>query len=290
MNAPPVRLMETPRDAFQGIRGFIPTAEKIAHVGLLVEAGIQYIDFGSFVSPRAVPQMRDSEAVLQALAPRSDLYLCAIVVNQKGLDRATAAGRLNAVGFPFSLSDTFQRRNTGAGIDATWAVFSSLLRGTEAAGMDLLLYVSMAFGNPYGETWSVQLLEEFVGRCCAEGARAVYLADTTSEAGPDRVREAMESCARSFPSVDWGVHLHSDARGWGDKLAAALDAGARRVDSAVHGMGGCPFARSGLVGNLPTEGVVDWLESRGIRTGVDKALLERCVRSARRIEETYGTC
>ena len=290
MSGPRIVLMETPRDAFQGIREFIPTEEKIAHISLLAEAGFRCIDFGSFVSPRAVPQMRDSEAVLQALAPLSDLYLCAVVVNEKGLDRALAGGRVNAVGFPFSVSDTFQRRNTGKGIDATWGIFSSLVREAHAAGKDFLLYVSMAFGNPYGEPWSLQNLEAFVSRCCESGLRTVYLADTTSEADPDCVREVMGHCSRHFPAVEWGVHLHSDSLGWPQKLSAALDAGARRVDSAVLGLGGCPFARNSLVGNIPSEGVVEWLESHGIPTGVNRLLLARCVENARHIAETYGAC
>jgi hydroxymethylglutaryl-CoA lyase len=286
---PGVVLMETTRDAFQGIQRFIPTEEKIAHIETLVSAGFRRIDFGSFVSPRAVPQMSDSEAVLAALAPHSDLHLAALVVNLKGLARALSSGRLNALGFPFSVSDTFLLRNTGKGIDATWPLVPTLVRATSDAGIELLLYLSMAFGNPYGEPWSLPILEQCVRRCSEAGVRIVYLADTTSEATPAQIRDAVRRCRELFPSVDLGVHLHSDPSQWQPKLEAALDAGATRVDSAMLGMGGCPFARNELVGNVPSEGVIDLLESRGVGTGVERSLLPLCRQSAARILEAYGT-
>ncbi|HEY2933476.1 MAG TPA: hydroxymethylglutaryl-CoA lyase [Acidobacteriota bacterium] len=281
-------LVETPRDAFQGIRGFIPTDEKIAHIRKLIAAGFHRIDFGSFVSPQAVPQMQDSEDVLKSIQDAAGLYLIVIIANERGLQRALAAGRVNAVGFPFSISNTFQLRNTHRSIEDTWPLMTRLAEQCRASGLDFIIYVSMAFGNPYADPWSAGDVVEFLRKLGDAGAKIVYLADTTSEATAARIRSLVTRCRSEFPDLELGVHLHSDPAGWTEKLAAALDAGISRVDSAMAGMGGCPFARSGLVGNIPTEGVVSLLQSRGISLAIDPAALQDCVRSARRIMERYG--
>ncbi|HEY3132461.1 MAG TPA: hydroxymethylglutaryl-CoA lyase [Acidobacteriota bacterium] len=289
ISVPKVVLVETPRDAFQGIRDLIPTAEKIAHITRLIDAGCRCIDFGSFVSPKAVPQMRDSEAVLEAIGRHPSLTLIAIIANQRGLDRAIATGKVDAVGFPFSISDTFQMRNTHKSIEETWPIVEDLARCSESQRIAFILYLSMAFGNPYGDSWSARAVIDFVRRLDDLGVRVVSLADTTAEANPAQISELAGRCRSEFPDLELGIHLHSDASGWPAKLTAALECGIQRVDSAVAGMGGCPFARKELVGNIPTEGVVDLLESRGIPTGIDRVKLLSCVESARHIMELYGT-
>ncbi|MBI3940700.1 MAG: hydroxymethylglutaryl-CoA lyase [Acidobacteria bacterium] len=285
---PGIVLVETPRDAFQGIGRLIPTAEKIAHIEKLIAAGFRQIDIGSFVSPRAVPQMQDSEAVLQAITPGRNLFLIAIIANERGLERAAATGKINAVGFPFSISDSFQLQNTHRAIAQTWPIVEALVRRCEALQMDFILYLSMAFGNPYADPWTADRVVEFLRRLVEKGVRNFSLADTTSEADPGRIRQVVALCRKAFPDLQLGIHLHSDPAGWRAKLAAALEAGACRVDSAVGGMGGCPFAGKELVGNLPSEGVVELLESRGVATGIDQGRLQLCVESARRIMEQYG--
>ncbi len=289
MNRSKVLLVETPRDAFQGIRDFIPTAEKIAHIERLIDAGFRCIDFGSFVSPKAVPQMQDSEAVLEAIGHHPDLTLIAIIANERGLDRAVATGKVHTVGFPFSISDTFQVRNTRKSIEETWPVVENLVRESASHRIGFIIYLSMAFGNPYGDPWSAPMVVDFVRRLKDIGVRIVSLADTTSEASAAEIRDLVGRCRSEFPDLEWGIHLHSDPSGWPEKLASALDCAIQRVDSATAGMGGCPFARNDLVGNIPTEGVVDLLGSRGFSTGIDRAKLRFCVESARRLMELYGT-
>ena len=284
----PIFLVESPRDAFQGIRSFIPTEEKIRHIRKLIAAGFRRIDFGSFVSPQAVPQMRDSETVLKSIEDLAELYLIAIIVNERGLQRATEAGRVNAVGFPFSVSNTFQLRNTKKSVQDTWPLVARLVGQCRLAGLDFIVYISMAFGNPYGDPWAEGDVVEFLRKLRDSGAKIVYLADTTSEATAEQIRRLVTRCLSEFPELELGIHLHSDPAGWERKLTAALESGISRIDSAVAGMGGCPFARSELVGNIPTEGVVSLLQSRGISLEIDASALPGCVQSARRIMELYG--
>lgn len=256
-----VTLVECPRDSWQGFARFVPTAEKVAYLRILIDTGFTHIDFGSFVSPKAVPQMRDTEEVWAAIREQAaGKYFIAIIANERGLDRALAVGGLPAVGYPFSISETFQRNNTGATIAESWRVLESLQRRASAAGMELNVYLSMAFGNPYGEPWSVALVADALARVRDLGVRIVMLSDTVGRAQPEQIREIFTAGKTRCPELSLGAHLHASPAKWRDNIAAALDAGCTRIDSALGGIGGCPFAQDELVGNVPTEGVRELLE------------------------------
>jgi hydroxymethylglutaryl-CoA lyase len=256
-----VTQVECPRDSWQGFSRVIPTAEKVTYLKQLVTAGFTHIDFASFVSPKEVPQMRDAEQVWTAL--RDDargVYAIAIVVNARGLDRALAVGGIPAVGYPLSLSSEFQRRNTGMTMEEAWSVLGSLRRRTSDAGIDLNVYLSMGFGNPYGEPWSVAHLVDTLARVRDSGVSIVMLADTIGCATAPQIKDLFTVCRSRCPDVAVGAHFHAAPDRWRANVEAALEAGCERIDSALGGIGGCPFAQDALVGNVPTEGVWNLLE------------------------------
>jgi hydroxymethylglutaryl-CoA lyase len=237
-----------------------PTGEKLAYLRRLLQAGFTHIDFTSFVSPREVPQMRDAEDVWKGI--RDDargLYGIAIVVNQRGLDRARALGGIPAVGYPLSLSAEFERRNVNMTLDQGWAFLGSLHRQTESEGMDLNVYLSMGFGNPYGDPWSVPIVVRALERVRDLGVRIVMLADTIGTATPHQIQDVFAACSASCPEVSLGAHFHASPGEWRANVDAAIAAGCVRIDSALGGIGGCPFAQDALVGNVPTEGVWELL-------------------------------
>ncbi len=242
-----VVLVECPRDSWQGFARFIPTEEKIAYLCHLIEAGFTHIDFGSFVSPKAVPQMKDTEEVWAGLRGRAGHFI-AIIANERGLDRALAVG-VKTVAYPLSLSETFQKSNTGKNIAESWAVVESL---ADRAG-ELDVHLSMGFGNPYGESWSVALVQEAVARLRDLGVNTILLADTVGCATPEQIREVFARCPGT------GAHFHASPTQWRANVEAALESGCTRIDSALGGIGGCPFAQNELVGNVPTEGVLELL-------------------------------
>jgi|ERR1043165_306805 hydroxymethylglutaryl-CoA lyase len=285
-----VTLVETPRDAFQGLTRFIPTAEKIRYIEALLEAGFQHIDLGSFVSPKAVPQMADSEAIFAAFAGRPGLERIAIVVNEQGARRACAAPGVDTLGFPFSLSDRFQKSNTGKTIEQTWAVLQSIL--SEAARHDkaFILYLSMAFGTRYSDgEWSHEGLLAFIQMLAmVSGVQHISLADTVAVAKPAQVARAFKLARREFPGIEFSAHFHGTSRNWMRCIDAALDAGCRRFDCAAGGLGGCPFACDELIANIPSEKLVARLEGRGFRTGVDLGKIQRCAKGAREFQARYA--
>lgn len=280
-------LVETPRDAFQGLPLFIPTTEKILYIRSLLSAGFRHLDFGSFVSPKAVPQMADSLQVWEAIR-RPDAYFIAIVANERGLDRAIEASGIAAVGFPFSLANAFQKNNTNRSIAETWPIVGRMVRRCRPSGIDLILYLSMAFGNPDGEPWSLQLLLAFIERLGDLGIQTVSLADTTGVADPKQVREVFEAASSRFKELEFGAHFHSRLDRWDENIRAAYAAGCRRFDSATAGLGGCPFAQDQLVGNIPTELLVEWLERCGEKTGIDRKQLRTCAQKAQELQLRYG--
>lgn len=253
--------VECPRDSWQGFSRFIPTDEKIAYHRRLVAAGFRNIDFGSFVSPKAVPQMKDTEEVFAGIRDLPGHFI-AIVANERGLDRALAAGVI-AVAYPFSISETFQRNNTGKSIAESWPVLEAIAHRAP----ELDVHLSMGFGNPYGEPWSIDVVRDFAGRVRDLGAKSVLIADTVGRANPDQIRQVFAACPGT------GAHLHASPVKWRANVEAALEAGCTRIDSAMAGIGGCPFAQDELVGNVPTEGLRD----------VDPAL----VAEAKRLFENY---
>jgi hydroxymethylglutaryl-CoA lyase len=267
-----VTLIECPRDAWQGLSGQIPTELKTRYLRALIDAGFKHIDGVSFVSPKAVPQMADSEKVLEQIAVPSDVEIIGIVVNEKGAERALATQAVSTVGFPCSVSETFLRKNQNQTLDECYKVLESIKRKADDTGLSTVAYISMAFGNPYGDRWDETKVREALDRLVSLGIPSVSLADTVGVAGPDLIRGVFESVTSQYPDCDIGVHLHSAPALAESKVLAAYDAGCRRFDSAIGGLGGCPFAQSALVGNIPTERLLGALKQRGVNLPVSKAL------------------
>jgi hydroxymethylglutaryl-CoA lyase len=260
----PVKLIECPRDAWQGLPRQIPTALKVQYLGALIGAGFKNIDAVSFVSPKAVPQMSDSEQVLEQLDPANDVEIIGIVVNEKGADRAIATRRVTTLGYPCSISPTFLRRNQNQSPQENFETLSAIKRRADNADVDLVVYVSMAFGNPYRDPWNENELAETVSRIDAIGIRSISLADTVGLADAKLIEKVVGAALKAQPDCEIGVHLHSTPAEAIAKILAAYDAGCRRFDSAIGGLGGCPFAQNALVGNIPTESVIAALKQRGV--------------------------
>lgn len=266
-----VTLIECPRDAWQGLSRQIPTELKTRYLRALIEAGFKHIDAVSFVSPKAVPQMSDSEKVLEQIDLPNDVEIIGIVVNEKGAERAIATQAVSTLGFPCSISETFLRKNQNQTLAECYKVLESIKRKTDDAGLNTVAYISMAFGNPYGDPWDKTRVRDALNRLVDVGIQSVSLADTVGMAGPDLIRSVFESVTSEYPGRDLGVHLHSAPVEAESKVLAAYDAGCRRFDSAVSGLGGCPFAQDALVGNIPTECLFAALKQRGVELPVSNA-------------------
>jgi hydroxymethylglutaryl-CoA lyase len=258
-----VKLVECPRDAWQGLQGQIPAYIKSDYLKALISAGFKHIDAVSFVSPKAVPQMADSEEVLKELDPPDDVEIIGIVVNEKGAQRAIATGAVRTLGFPYSVSPTFLQNNQHQTLEDSLDELDKINNLAEAAGLDTVVYISMAFGNPYGDAWNVGEVVDAVDLLEAEGIRTISLADTVGLAGPAQIRELFAAVNSKYDYLEIGLHLHSRPEQAGEKVLAAYEAGCRRFDSALGGLGGCPFAQDALVGNIATEKVVEALRQRG---------------------------
>jgi len=267
-----VKLIECPRDAWQGLKRQIPTELKARYLRALIAAGFKHIDAVSFVSPKAIPQMADSEKVLKQVSPPDDVEIIGIVVNQKGAERAIATKAVTTLGFPCSVSETFLRKNQNQTLEECYKVLQWVKTQADKAGLGMVVYVSMAFGNPYDDPWDENAVCDTVQKLVAVGVRSISLADTVGLAGADLIRPVVESVADKFAGYDIGVHLHSAADDAAAKVLAAYDAGCRRFDSTIGGLGGCPFAQDALVGNIPTESVIAALQRRGVELPVGKSL------------------
>lgn len=268
----PVTLIECPRDAWQGLSRLIPTELKTRYLRTLIDAGFKYIDAVSFVSPKAVPQMADSEKVLEQLDLPNDIEVIGIVVNEKGAERAIATQAVSTLGFPCSISETFLRKNQNQTLDESYKVLESIKRKADDTGLSTVAYISMAFGNPYGDPWDETNIREALNELVGLSIRSVSLADTVGMAGPDLIRSVFESVTSEYPDRDIGVHLHSAPAQAESKVLAAYDAGCRRFDSAIGGLGGCPFAQDALVGNIPTECLLAALKQRGVELPLSNTL------------------
>jgi len=258
-----VKLVECPRDAWQGLKEQIPTDLKVDYLKAVISAGFKHIDAVSFVSPKAVPQMADSEEVLKELDPPDDVEIIAIVVNEKGAQRAINTQGVSTLGFPYSVSPTFLRNNQRQTLDEAIDELEKIREKSEEGGLDTVVYISMAFGNPYGDDWNVEEVVEAVNILESYGVKQISLADTVGMAGPAQVGELLSAVLAKYDYLEIGVHLHSRPDQGADKILAAYDAGCRRFDSAIGGLGGCPFAQDALVGNIPTEVLLAALNSRG---------------------------
>jgi hydroxymethylglutaryl-CoA lyase len=275
-----VTIVECPRDAWQGLDKVIPTAEKVAYLERLISLGFGHLDAVSFVSPKHVPQMADSEVVMEMLRsaklPGEPPEIIGIVVNDKGLKRALAAG-VTTIGYPYSISAYFRRANANMSRGESRELVALLQRETKKAGKKLVVYVSMAFGNPYDEPWGPEIVEETLIWLKDIGVRTVSLADTAGTATPEQVAALYLAVKDCVAGIDIGVHLHSRPDEAAAKVLAAYEAGCRRFDGALTGLGGCPFAGDHLVGNLPTEVILTTLAARGVATGIDaKSLAIAC--------------
>jgi len=266
-----VTLIECPRDAWQGLSRQIPTELKTRYLRALIDAGFKHIDAVSFVSPKAVPQMADSEEVLEQIDVPDDVEIIGIVVNEKGAERAIATQAVSTLGFPCSISETFLRKNQNQTLDDCYKVLESVKRKADDAGMNTVAYISMAFGNPYGDPWDKTQVNEALNRLVDLDIKSVSLADTVGMASPDLILSVFESVTRDYPDRDLGVHLHSALAQAESKVLAAYDAGCRRFDSAISGLGGCPFAQDALIGNIPTECLLAALKQRGVELPVSNA-------------------
>jgi hydroxymethylglutaryl-CoA lyase len=264
-----VKIIECPRDAWQGLKRQIPTLQKVEYLRRLVDAGFRHIDAVSFVSPKVVPQMADSEAVLEQLGPLDGLEIIAIVVNEKGAERAIATGGVSTLGYPCSISETFLRRNQNQSLAENAAVLERIKNRADEAGIGVVAYISMAFGNPYGDAWSEEKVAQAAGAIIGMGINSLSLADTIGAAEPDLIHRVLSAVLRDCKEIEVGVHLHSTPAGARAKVLAAYDAGCRRFDSAIGGLGGCPFAQDKLVGNVSTEEVLVALGERGLRLPLD---------------------
>lgn len=259
----PVKLIECPRDAWQGLPRQIPLERKVEYLRALLAAGFRHIDAVSFVSPKAVPQMRDSEQVLEQLGPVNNVDIIGIVVNERGAERAIATGRVSTLGYPCSISETFLRRNQNQTPKENEAVLSSIKNLADKENLGMIVYVSMGFGNPYGDPWSEDRIAEAARAITGAGVNSVSIADTIGAADPELVHRVVTAVLRECSESDVGVHLHSTRARTGAKILAAYDAGCRRFDAAMSGLGGCPFAQDQLVGNVATEEVLRALQRRG---------------------------
>ena len=288
-----VKIIECPRDAWQGLPQVVPTQVKASYLRALVDAGFQHIDAVSFVSPQHVRQMADSEAVLEAFfgsvpsgteAPE----IIGIVVNEKGMERALAAPGVSTVGYPYSISAYFRRANANMSRGESRALVERLKKATKEAERGLVVYVSMAFGNPYEEPWGPEIVGDTLIWLKDIGVRTISLADTVGTATPDAVGQLYGAVKGCVAGIELGVHLHSRPEGMAEKVMAAYNAGCRRFDSALTGLGGCPFAGDELVGNIATETVVRTLSEHGINTGIELAALTPALAQATEIRDRYA--
>jgi hydroxymethylglutaryl-CoA lyase len=259
----PVKLIECPRDAWQGLKGMIPADLKADYLKALISTGFKHIDAVSFVSPGALPQMADAEQVLKELDPPDDVEIIGIVVNEKGARRAIGTEAVSTLGFPYSISETFLRKNQNQSPEEALDELEKIQKMADEAGLGVVVYLSMAFGNPYGDPWSAEEVLEAITLLERETLHMISLADTVGLADAAQISALTSAVMAKFDYLEIGLHLHSRPEQAAEKILAAYDAGCRRFDSALGGLGGCPFAQDAMVGNIPTEKVIEALSRRG---------------------------
>lgn len=269
MNNNRIYITECPRDAMQGIQEFIPTDLKVAYLNALLSCGFNRLDFGSFVSPKAIPQLKDTAEVVGQLVD-SDTQLLAIIANEKGMEQSLRFDRIAWLGFPFSISEQFQLRNTNSSIQESKIKLKRIVSEVHSAGRELMVYLSMGFGNPYGDPWSVSLVIDYARELYEEfGISNVALSDTIGAATPEILKEVFEAVSVHLPSLDIGVHLHSLPKNATKLIHSAMGSGCRNYDSAMMGIGGCPMAADVLTGNLATETLIDYCVEHNLNTGIN---------------------
>lgn len=271
----PIQLIECPRDAMQGWNHPIPTSVKVKYLNALLRVGFHTLDFGSFVSPKAIPQMADTKEVIPQLALNGSTKLLAIIANPRGAEEAVVYDEISYLGFPFSLSPTFQQRNTNSSMEESMDRIKAIQELCLKNNKELVVYLSMGFGNPYGDVYNDDILLHWTDVMVKEGIGIISLADTVGLASPEQIRFALTTLIPQYPETVIGVHLHSTALNWEAKLAAAYEAGCKRFDGAMKGIGGCPMAQDDLVGNMDTEKMIPFFQSKNLLQQLDQgALLE----------------
>ena len=276
-----IKIIECPRDAMQGWKNFIPTEKKIEYINSLLKVGFDTIDFGSFVSSKAIPQMADTAEVVRSLESGvGSTKLLAIVANQRGAEEASVFDQITYLGFPFSVSETFQQRNTNSSIDESLKRVEEIQNLCTNKNKKLVIYISMAFGNPYGDLYDEDIVFNWVEKLVELDIEIISLADTVGVAIPEQVYDMTSYLVESLPATEIGVHLHSTSENWHQKLEAATKAGCKRFDGALKGIGGCPMANDDLVGNMNTEWMVSYFEKNNIATGLNKEALAESLRIA----------
>lgn len=274
----PIQLVECPRDAMQGWNDFIPTAKKTEYLNALLKVGFHTLDFGSFVSPKAIPQMSDTKAVLESLDwQTSETRLLAIIANIRGAEEAISFAGVRYLGFPLSVSPTFQQKNTNSSIFESFGRVREIQDICLRTGKEMVVYLSMAFGNPYGDPYNPEDVLSWASKCHAEGINIISLADTVGLATAEQVGELTQLLTAALPESTIGVHLHSTPQNWKSKTEAAFLAGCHRFDGALKGIGGCPMAGNTLVGNMNTEWLISYFSERGFNLGLNQEALEKCL-------------
>lgn len=284
-----VKIIECPRDAMQGIKAFIPTEEKARYLQALLNCGFDTLDFGSFVSPKAIPQMADTEQVLARLdLSRTQTRLLAIVANLRGAEEAVSFPQIAYLGYPFSISENFQMRNTHKTIAESLEVLEEIKQLASARGKEVVVYISMGFGNPYGDPWDVELVAGWTERLAAMGISILSLSDTIGSSTPEVIATLFSDLIPRYPAVEFGAHLHTHPRSWFEKIDAAFQAGCRRFDGAVQGFGGCPMALDELTGNMPTEKMLSYFTARQVNTGVKWMAFEAAYNKATELFSSHA--
>ena len=279
-----IKIIECPRDAMQGIKEFIPTKDKIRYIQSLLEVGYDTIDFGSFVSPRAIPQMRDTAQVVEALdLSDTNTKLLAIVANMRGVNDACQFQQIDYLGYPFSLSEIFQMRNTSKTIGQSCDLLREIMNTADKFNKQVNVYFSMGFGNPYGDPWNEEIVEEWVVKVKAMGVKIISLSDTVGSADADSIKRIFKHLIPKYPEIEFGAHLHTHPKSWFEKVDAAYQAGCKRFDSAIKGFGGCPMAKDELVGNLPTEKLLTYFTQNKVKTPINTTAFENAYNEAQRI-------
>lgn len=283
-----VKLIECPRDAMQGIKTFVPTEEKVKYLQSLLGCGFDTLDFGSFVSPKAIPQMVDTAEVLSKLdLSRTQSKLLAIIANVRGAKDAITYPEIDYLGFPFSISENFQMRNTHKTIEQSVETLQEIFNIADAANKEVVTYISMGFGNPYGDPWNVEIVGEWTEKLASMGARILSLSDTVGTSDPETIDYLFSHLIPAYPNIEFGAHLHTTPSKWHEKVEAAYKAGCRRFDGAIQGFGGCPMAKDELTGNMPTEKLLSYLTSQKAESNVNWMVFEAAYNKATELFSRY---
>lgn len=283
-----IKIIECPRDAMQGIKDFIPTVQKVRYIQSLLGCGFDTLDFGSFVSPKAIPQMVDTAAVLENLdLSKTQTKLLVIVANLRGAEDAVLHPEIDYLGFPFSISENFQMRNTHKTIAESIVMLQEIFEVADKANKEVVTYISMGFGNPYGDPWNVEIVGEWTEKLAAMGARILSLSDTVGSSNAETIHYLFTNLIPKYPTIEFGAHLHTTPTKWHEKVDAAYRAGCRRFDGAVQGFGGCPMAKDELTGNMPTEKMLSYFTVQKADTGVNGMAFEAAYNKASELFGAY---